>query len=100
MKKQRLNQVVAFLTAFLLVVGMLGPRAYAAEALLLGDANGDNVLDVRDAAAILKEYAHASTGAEGSTLTPEQLTAADIDTNGIVDSIDAAIVLRYSAGAR
>lgn len=99
MKKQRLNQIVAFLTAFLLVVGMLGPRAYAAEAqtLLLGDANGDNMLDVRDAAAILKEYAHASSGAEGSTLSSEQLTAADIDTNGIVDSVDSTIILRYLA---
>lgn len=99
MKKQRLNRIIAFLTALLLVVGMLGPRAYAAEAqkLLLGDANGDNMLDVRDAAAILKEYAHASTGAEGSTLTPEQLTVADIDNNGLVDSIDATIVLRYLA---
>ena len=69
MKKQRLNRIVAFLTALLLVVGMLGPRAYAAEAqtLLKGDANGDNMLDVRDAAAILKEYAHASSGADATS---------------------------------
>ncbi len=60
--------------------------------VILGDANGDNTVDVLDAAAIQK---HASGKAE---LNSEQLAAADVNGDGNVDVLDAADIQKYAAG--
>lgn len=99
MRKQRVKQIMAlFLSVLLIVSAAFIPRAKAAETmeLLLGDVNGDNHIDVRDAVAILKEYAAVSTG-RGS-FTPEQNKAADLNSDGKVDAQDARIVLDYLRG--
>ena len=63
-----------------------------AEDMPIGDANGDNTVDVLDAAAIQK---HASGISE---LNSEQLAAADVNGDGNVDVLDAADIQKYAAG--
>ena len=57
-----------------------------------GDVNGDNTVDVLDAAAIQK---HASGISE---LNSEQLAAADVNGDGNVDVLDAADIQKFAAG--
>ena len=64
--------------------------------LQLGDANGDNTIDGRDATDILTEYAKTSTGHTAS-FSKEQQTAADVNNDSIVDARDATAVLSYYA---
>ncbi|MFG3189791.1 S8 family serine peptidase [Streptomyces omiyaensis] len=60
--------------------GLAGTGASSRAALLAGDVNGDDVIDVRDAAAV-----HAARGTG--------LRAADIDHDGVVDAADMAWVV-------
>lgn len=59
---------------------------------LIGDINNDNMIDAKDASAILAEYARASTGAETS-FSPWQKKIGDIKSDGIIDANDASRVL-------
>ena len=59
---------------------------------IIGDANGDNTVDILDAAAIQK---HASGKVE---LKPEQFVAADVNGDGNVDVLDAAEIQKFAAG--
>lgn len=63
-----------------------------AEDMAVGDANGDNTVDILDAAAIQK---HASGKVE---LKPEQFVAADVNGDGNVDVLDAAEIQKFAAG--
>ncbi|MEE1016373.1 MAG: leucine-rich repeat protein [Ruminococcus sp.] len=63
-----------------------------AEDMPIGDANGDNTVDVLDAAAIQK---HASGISE---LNSDQLVAADVNGDGNVDVLDAAEIQKFAAG--
>ena len=63
-----------------------------AEDMPIGDANGDNNVDVLDAAAIQK---HASGISE---LNSDQLVAADVNGDGNVDVLDAAEIQKFAAG--
>ena len=63
----------------------------AAE-IILGDANGDTVVDTRDAVVILK------LAAGMTTLTEEQAKAADVNHDGIADTRDVVIILKFMAG--
>ena len=57
----------------------------------IGDANGDNKIDVNDVTAIQRFFA------EYEDFTPAQLAAADTDGNGVVDINDATHLQRYLA---
>ncbi len=63
-----------------------------------GDVNNDNIIDSRDASAVLREYAASSTETGGS-FTNEQKKAADINGDNIVDSRDASLILMFYAQA-
>lgn len=58
----------------------------------LGDLNGDNSIDSKDAVIILKTYAESLVNSN----TPVDLTG-DINKDGKVDSKDAVIILKYYA---
>lgn len=60
--------------------------------VLIGDVNGDNAIDVLDAALVQK---YAAGKAE---LTPEQLALADVNDDNNVDVLDAAMIQKYAAG--
>lgn len=62
----------------------------------LGDVNLDNMIDSRDASAILHFYAEVSAN-QAATLTEEQLPAADINGDSFVDARDASLLLSYYA---
>lgn len=65
---------------------------YQENAVIVGDLNGDNTVDVLDAASVQK---HATGKAD---LTDEQLTAADVNDDGNVDVLDAADIQKFAAG--
>lgn len=60
--------------------------------VLIGDVNGDKIVDILDAA-IVQKYA-----AGKSTLTPEQFIAGDVNNDGSVDILDATQIQKYAAG--
>lgn len=61
---------------------------------VLGDINGDALIDSRDATLILSEYSSDSSGA-GSTLSNSEKKSADINHNGKIDATDASAILSY-----
>ena len=64
---------------------------------LLGDVNGDGIVNASDAAQIL--IAAAAFGAGNSYgLTNAQITAADVNGDGSINASDAAVILIYAAG--
>lgn len=64
------------------------------ETVLLGDVNGDGMVDIFDALMTL-DYATGAL-AEGVEL---DLVAADVNNDGVVDIFDALIILDYATGA-
>lgn len=65
--------------------------------LALGDINGNNEVDSKDAADILIAAAAIGAGDPTGGLTEAQRAAADVNGDGEVDSHDAAIILIYAA---
>ncbi|MDE7094033.1 MAG: hypothetical protein K2O52_03865, partial [Oscillospiraceae bacterium] len=63
---------------------------------LLGDANGDGIIDAEDATLVLQHSASVGSGLE-DILTEEQQKYADVNEDDIVDSEDATQILIYSA---
>ena len=66
------------------------------DEMLLGDVNDDNIIDARDASAVLAEYANSSTSV-GASFTDEQKKAADVNKDNIIDARDASDILAYYA---
>ena len=62
----------------------------------LGDVNGDDKVDAKDASAILVEYSKMSTGGDGE-MTAAQKSAADVNGDDKVDAKDASSILAYYA---
>ena len=81
------NGYLVFTTEHFSLYVVSVPKTY-----LTGDANGDNTVDILDAAAIQK---HASGISE---LNSEQLAAADVNGDGNVDVLDAAEIQKFAAG--
>lgn len=68
------------------------PASPDEPALVLGDINGDGIIDVLDATLVQK------AAAEKIILTPAQINAADVNHDGFVDVLDALIIQKYSVG--
>lgn len=64
--------------------------------LSLGDVNGDNIIDGRDATDVLTEYAKTSTG-QTATFNSSQQEVADVNKDNVVDGRDATTILTYYA---
>lgn len=65
----------------------------ANAAVNLGDINGDNKIDSKDAVLVLKDYAENLAGKS----TAIDKTVADVNADNSVDSKDAVWILRYYA---
>ncbi len=63
---------------------------------MLGDVNGDGMVDSSDASLVLTEYALLSTGKNG-TFSESVKKLADLNKDGITDSSDASLILAYYA---
>ena len=66
------------------------------EDFMLGDVDGDKIIDATDASAILADYALTQIKAP-SEFTEDQAKAADIDGDTKIDATDASAVLSYYA---
>ncbi len=64
--------------------------------LVLGDVNGDTLINALDASVVLVEAANISAGGS-STLTAEQVSCADVNGDRAFNATDAAIILQYAA---
>lgn len=65
--------------------------------LMQGDVDGDDVISVSDAVAVLKIYAMSAAGMDVSDFTAAQFQAADVDGDGVVAVSDAVFLLTYYA---
>ncbi|MDE6087999.1 MAG: hypothetical protein K2G25_06395 [Oscillospiraceae bacterium] len=72
------------------------PEFKEEPANILGDLDGDTIVNSGDAAAILSAAALIGSGAE-SELTTEQASAADVNADGNINAQDASLVLSYAA---
>ncbi|MCR5602050.1 MAG: hypothetical protein K6G33_15095 [Ruminococcus sp.] len=63
---------------------------------LIGDINGDGLVDSADASAVLAAYAYVSSGKE-CPLYSYQQSAADLNGDNNVDAVDATLILSYYA---
>ena len=63
---------------------------------ILGDVNGDGMVDSSDASLVLTEYALISTGGNGN-FSESVKKLADFDKDGTIDSSDASLILAYYA---
>lgn len=61
---------------------------------VLGNPNGDSLIDASDATEILAEYSRLSTGGAGN-FTDAKKKAADVTGDGNIDSNDASSILAY-----
>lgn len=59
-----------------------------------GDINGDSAISADDAQIVLRAYVRRISG-RAAGLTQAQISAADVDSNGIADLEDAQYILRY-----
>ena len=64
--------------------------------LALGDVNGDNIIDSRDASLVLMNYASSSTE-QGGFFTEDQILAGDVNKDNKLDARDASLILSYYA---
>lgn len=103
------SRIIAAAVALTLVGGTYiseAPRQFNTEiiacaadessAFVLGDVDGNGLIDARDASAVLTEYAKLSTE-KGGSFSSEEVKAADVDKNGLVDARDASSILGYYA---
>lgn len=72
--------------------GLLSPELESGA--ICGDVNSDKKIDSVDASLVLSHYALVSTDKEDE-LSDEQLEAADVDKNGVVNANDASKILTY-----
>ena len=66
------------------------------QGYVLGDVDGNGVIDGRDASIVLTEYAQTSTGKK-SSFSASQTLAADVDENSAIDGRDASLILSHYA---
>ena len=63
---------------------------------LIGDINGDGIVDSADACSALAAYACTSSGKESPLFTYQE-SAADLNGDRQVDAVDASLILSYYA---
>lgn len=86
------KRCVCILLGIMMLLGVIGSSS-AETKILLGDANGDGVVNSADASAILR----ASVGLASAGNMQE---LADVDLNNSLNAADAAAILRYCVGAQ
>lgn len=64
------------------------------DSYILGDANGDGVVDASDSSFTMSIYSQLSSG-NNVDVTDSQIKAADVNCDGSVDAFDASRILQY-----
>lgn len=89
------RRLISLTAAAALAAAATGVNAHAAASVfLIGDVNGDGVVDEADASAVLSAYAETSSGKE-SFLYSFKMSAADLNGDGVIDAVDASLILSY-----
>ncbi|MDE6775501.1 MAG: hypothetical protein K2J37_04290 [Ruminococcus sp.] len=90
------RRITAFSAAAVIGFAAALPLAASAdeEILIIGDTNGDSLVDATDASDMLIYYSAMSTGGE-SDWTLEMKYTHDVDGDGRIDATDASYVLMY-----
>ncbi|WP_295068808.1 dockerin type I domain-containing protein [Ruminococcus sp.] len=82
-----------------LAASSVGITAHGEAGLyLIGDINGDGIVDSADACSALAAYAYTSSGKESPLFTYQE-SAADLNGDSQVDAVDASLILSYYAWA-
>lgn len=63
--------------------------------MVLGDVDGNGILDAVDASRLLANYAKYSTG--GAVPSEKDLAVSDVNKDGFIDAVDASNILSYYA---
>ena len=90
---------MSFAAAAAVAMSSAAFTAYGEASLfMIGDIDGDGVVDAADASAVLAAYACTSAG-QDSPLYSYQTSAADLNGDSAVDAVDASLILSYYAWA-
>ena len=82
-----------------LAASSVGITAHGEAGLyLIGDINGDGIVDSADACSALAAYACTSSGKDSPLFTYQE-SAADLNGDSQVDAVDASLILSYYAWA-
>lgn len=92
----KMRSLMSIAASAVLAVTATGFTAYGEAGLyVIGDINGDGVVDAADASFVLAAYASTSSGKE-SPLYTYQLPAADLNGDNVIDAVDASLILLYN----
>jgi uncharacterized repeat protein (TIGR02543 family) len=93
--KSNINKILKpriFLPVVLAIFLILTVVSAGAAESMLGDVNGDGVIDVRDVVLVQRHILGKIT------LTAEQFKAADINGDGLVDARDVTLIMQHTIG--
>jgi hypothetical protein len=95
----KMKTLMSFAASAAVALSSAGITAYGEASLfMIGDIDGNGVVDAIDASSVLAAYACTSAGKE-SPLYSYQLSAADLNGDTHVDAVDASLILSYYAWA-
>ena len=95
----KMKTLMSFAAAAAVALSSAADTAYGEASLfMIGDIDGDGVVDATDASAVLSAYACTSAG-QDSPLYSYQTSAADLNGDSAVDAVDASLILSYYAWA-
>ena len=95
----KIKTLMSIAAAAALAASSVGITANGEAGLyLIGDINGDGIVDSADACSVLAAYACTSSGKESPLFTYQE-SAADLNGDSQVDAVDASLILSYYAWA-
>ena len=95
----KMKTLMSFAASAAVALSSAGITAHGEASLfMIGDIDGNGVVDAIDASSVLAAYACTSAGKE-SPLYSYQLSAADLNGDTHVDAVDASLILSYYAWA-
>ncbi len=92
---KKLSSIVAT-SCCVIAMGITGTIAAQASDPLVGDVDGNGIVDTLDAAEVLVEAA-ALGSSDTSHFVPDQVTCADVNMDNLINAVDAALITSYSS---
>ena len=89
------KKLFATLASLALLAGACAMPAAAEETYGYGDVTMDGSTDLIDIMAVMEHYNWETVMGASGTLTDEQKVIADLDGDGIIDTVDARLILLF-----
>lgn len=89
-----MKKMIGIILCLSILFGCFSSVTIAEPAFEIGDVNGDQNIDAKDALAVLKN----AVGKQEFSVA--QKVAADVDLSNKIDAVDALMILQYSVGKR